>query len=802
ALQQPVRNPRFSPDGSVIAWTAVQGGAPEVVAANTDGGDFRRLTYWGHQSTKVKGFTAGGDVIATSAFRHEDPRHAWAYRVPLDGSGQTVFPYGPLEAIVHGEALGDERPVVIASVMTREQAWWKRYRGGTAGKLWLDSDGSGDFSRFLPELDGNLTDPMWVGGRLAFLSDHEGYGNLYSVTADGDDLQRHTDHEEFYVRHAATDGSRVVFESAGTLWLLDSLDAAPVALEISLGSASTARRPQALNVAKHLASAVPLIDGSASVVESHGTLHLLTHKDGPSRVVEATAGVRARLGRPVGRDSVAYIADHDGEEALYIRRLFGTDTLPEAGAQPDATASGETSGGSDLPAPVPAGPPSEEVPDQAEPAAPVDGDGPEATVLSAQDSAHQSGLVRVGFDGPFRASNLCVSPSGETIAIAGEMGQILIHAVGTGSLFELSSTPHGAIDHLDFSPDSKWLTWAEPVTGEGARTRIRLAQVSKGADIHDVTDGRFRDHAPSFTRDCRFLAFLSDRSFDPVYDTHRFDLSFPVSTKPFLVALAAETPSPFGPAVHDGSEPTGNGDGADEAPAVIVDGERLAERIITVPVAQGGYSGLRAVKDALLWTSVDSFGVTGDGRATTDAKDPASRLERFDLAGRTVDVLVQEVDSFTISSDGSSAVVIHGGKMTAVPTKGKVEADSQERVEVELNRIRVLLDPPSVWRQAFDEAWRLQRDFFWAEDMGGLDWKAIHARYLPLVGRIASHDDLVDVLWELHGELGTSHAYVTPALASETGSGPQGFLGAELEPTDRGWSIRRIFDGESSDPQA
>ncbi len=178
AMQLPARNPRFSPDGKVIAWTVVQAGAPEVVAANADGGGYRRLTFWGHQSTRVKGFTEEGDVIATSAYRHEDPRLAWAYRVPLDGSAQTVFPYGPVDTVVHGEALGDERPVIIGSVMTREQAWWKRYRGGTAGKLWIDADGGGNFSRFVPELDGNLTDPMWVGGRVAFLSDHEGYGNL------------------------------------------------------------------------------------------------------------------------------------------------------------------------------------------------------------------------------------------------------------------------------------------------------------------------------------------------------------------------------------------------------------------------------------------------------------------------------------------------------------------------------------------------------------------------------------------------------------------------------------------------
>lgn len=823
AMQLPARNPRFSPDGSSIAWTVTQAGAPEVVAADTEGGNFRRLTYWGHQSTKVRGFTAAGEVIATSAFRHEDPRHAWGYRVPLDGSAQAAIPYGPLDAIVYGPAVGDERPLVISSVLTREPAWWKRYRGGTAGKLWLDADGSGDFARFLPELDGNLADPMWIGNRLAFLSDHEGYGNLYSVTPQGEDLLRHTDHDEFYVRHAASDGTRIVFESAGSIWLMASLDAEPVRLDISLGSASTGRRPHPLNVARHLAAATPVGSGSASVVESHGTLHWLTHRDGPSRVVEATAGVRARLGRPLGVDRVAYIADRDGEEALFISNVFesrvhtgpASETLPGA---VQAATTGFPSGSPDhqspeLPAPVPAvnapdgG--AHPVPD-AHPGSEREtsgederAGGPAEDIVGAQDSAVEAGVSRWAFAGPFRASNLTTSADGARVAVAGEMGEILVLQVDTGELFTLASTHHGAVDDLAFSPDSRWLTWAEPVTGEGARSRVRIARAESGAEVLDVTDGRFRDHSPVFTRDGRFLAFLSDRSFDPVYDTHRFDLSFPVSTKPYLVALAADTPSPFGPAVHAAKPAmSATDDDPTDQPVVVVDPDRLAERIIAVPVPQGGYEGLRAVDGALLWTAMERVGVTGDGRATTTAKDPAKRLERFDLAKRTTETLVAEADSFEVSGDSAKVVVIHSGKVTAVPTKGVVDKDSADHTEVDLGRIRVLLDPVNVWRQAFDETWRLQRDFFWADDMGGLDWPAIRDRYRPLVERLGSHDDLVDVLWEVHGELGTSHAYVTPLLFGEPGTGAQGFLGAELAPSAGGWVVQRIFAGESSDPQA
>src|SRR6185437_3922983 len=80
--------------------------------------------------------------------------------------------------------------------------------------------------------------------RVAFLSDHEGIGNLYSCRPDGTDLRRHSDHDTFYDRNAATDGRRVVYQHAGDLYLLDSLDSpAPRPLDIPLGGARTGRRP-------------------------------------------------------------------------------------------------------------------------------------------------------------------------------------------------------------------------------------------------------------------------------------------------------------------------------------------------------------------------------------------------------------------------------------------------------------------------------------------------------------------------------------------------------------------------------
>ncbi|QNE14280.1 S41 family peptidase [Pseudarthrobacter sp. NBSH8] len=825
SLQLPARNPRFTPDGKRLVWTVIQGTAPEVVSAEVDGGGYRQLTYFGHATTRVKGFTAAGDVVVTSAFRQAESRHTYAYSVPVDGGSAEELPFGPVESVAFGPEVGDERPVVLASVLSREPAWWKRYRGGTAGKLWIDTDGNGEFERLVPGLDGNLADPLWVDGRIAFLSDHEGYGNLYSVLPGGGDLRRHTDHEDFYVRHASTDGERVIFESAGELWILHDLSSAAVRLDISLGSASQSRRPGLLKTSKHLGTVVPDDSGSASVVEAHGTLHWLRHKDGPSRIVEATPGVRARLPRPLDGGRLAYVADHDGVEAIYIREIAAPvpDTeVPAVTATPVAVtpAADRNQQEAPLPRPVPAAASSAAV--AADVVVPVPDDSPadeSPAGESRADAAHSpaesdvnagpSGLpARIAFPKPSRASALEASPDGRWIAVGTSFGDIYVADTATGALSLVTSIGEGTIAELAWSPDSQWLTWSEPVTSFGSRSRLRLANATDLAGgIVEVTDGRFCDMSPSFTPDGKFLAFLSNRSFDPVYDGHSFDLSFPSPIKPYLVALAATTPSPFGPAVDlapAASADSSDGPDADAAagPAVRVDPAGLAHRVIGVPVPQGNYTALTSTEGALLWLDWALAGVTGDGKASQDDKDARPSLVRFDLARRKSATLVEALDSYRLSGDGKKVVLVNDKQVSVVPSAAKADEESGQLVKVDLGRIRVMMDPLSVWGQAFDEAWRLQRDFFWAEDMAGQDWESIHKRYRPIVDRLGSHDDLVDLLWELHGELGTSHAYVRPAAVTENGSSSQGRLGADFALTAAGWEITRILAGESSDPLA
>lgn len=786
ADNMPVNHPRISPDGTTVAWTSTRDGVPEVHIAPVDGGPSRRLTHWGSIRTSVRGWTPDGEVLAVSTYGQASLRRSWARAVPLDGGPATTLPYGPVGDVAHGP---DGRVLLLSAQMGREAAWWKRYRGGTAGKLWLGDGPGTDFARVHSDLDGNIESPMWVAGtdaaagpRIAFLSDHEGIGAVYSSQPDGSDVRRHTplhapagtegtegtdegrpagDSADsdgttapapapapaFYARHAATDGTRIVYCSAGEIWILDDLDgAAPRRLDIRLGGQRTDLQPRPVDASHRFGAAAPDHTGRGSAVSVRGAVHWVTHRSGPARALAAEPGVRHRLPvtfRVDGEEYVAWVTDAEGDDALEFAPATGT----APGATPRRLAAGQLG----------------------------------------------------------RVLSLTIAPDGSRAAVASHDGRVLLVDRETGEVREVDRSEHGDASGLVFSPDSAWLAWSHP--GPRPLRHLKIANTGD-LSVSEATPLRFSDYSPAFTLDGKHLAFLSERSFDPVYDDHVFDLAFVDACRPHLITLAATTPSPFGPQRHGRPFETPDKDETPDSegtPATRIDLDGLADRIVPFPVEAGRYTSLRAAKDGVLWLSHPVRGVLGTTRATPDAPEPHSGLERYDLAQQRLEGLAGEADHFAVSGDGKRVLLWTDSKLKVVPSDRRApgDDDSDGNITVDLTRIRQRVDPAAEWRQMYDEAGRLMRDHFWRADLGGVDWTGVLERYRPVLARVATHDDLVDLLWEVQGELGTSHAYVIGHGAWAGANHRQGLLGADLSRHEDGlWRIDRVLPSEISDPQA
>ncbi|THA74483.1 peptidase S41 [Streptomyces sp. A0642] len=751
-----VSHPRFSPDGTRIAYTTWRTLDPEIHLAPVDGGPARRLTYWGSTDARVCGWTppcgdTAAQILAVSSHRQPFSYFSWAYSVATDGSPGGRLPWGPVSDIAVGEIDGERRTLLLTGKPPHEPAAWKRYRGGAMGRLWLHG------KRLLPDIGGHLESPMFVGGRIAFLSDHEGIGNLYSCHPDGGDLRRHTDHDAFYARHASSDGHRVVYQCAGELWLVDDLlspHAAPRKLEVRLGGPRAGRRSYQVPAASNVDSLSVDETGRASAVSVRGSLYWLTHRDGPARTIADTPGVRVRLPEMLGSGGkVAYVTDADGEDAIEI------SYLPRAS-----------------------------------------GDRPPLRLAS--------GLLG-------RVQELIADPDGERLAIASHDGRLLLletdEETSTGEPTELIRSINGPVRDLAFSPDGAWLTWSHPGIGRSLR-QIKLARIlGPGSPvIVDVTNGRFEDENPVFTGDGRYLAFLSWRGFDPVYDVHTGDLSFPLGCRPYLVPLSSATPSPFallpdGRPAAGGLDPVDSAEtGAVEGSTVTVEFEGLENRVTPFPVSASKYSALHPVSGGgLVWLRWPISGALGETFANPADMSGRPTLEHFNIAKAKKTELVDHLDWFAVSGDASRLVVMDDGELRAVPATEPGDNDST--VYLDLRRILHEVDPAAEWRQAYGEAGRIIRSYFWEPDMCGIDWPAVLDQYRPLVERVATPDEFADLLREVLGELGTSHAYVSPARRNE---GPPhyqraiGLLGVNFLCRDGAWVIRRILPGDSSDSKA
>jgi len=724
----PASHPRLSPGGTRVAWTSVRDGAPEVYLADLESGSAERLTYWGDARTRTRGWTPDGEVLAISATGQPSLSQTWAYAL---GEGRVErLPYGPVNDLsVTGDTVA-----LLAGGLSRDPAVWKRYRGGTAGRLWVRR-GDDDFTRILAGLNGHLASPMLVGGRLVFLSDHEGVGNLYSCDLDGGGLRRHTDHEVFYARHATTDGTRIVYQNAGDLYLLDDLDAEARKLDVTLGSPLRGRRPYQVNASRRLHDLAVDATGRASAVEVQGTVHWVTHRDGPAR--QLSDGLSAGRPRILGDDRVVWVFD-DG-------KTQGLEIVPTGGGE--------------------------------------------------------SRRIAVGTLG--EVGDLAVAPDGNTIAVTARNGRLLLVDVASGEAVELAGAD-GEIHGLTWSPDSAWLAWSHP-DGPQLR-RIRLARVADRV-VTDVTDGRFVDISPAFAGD--YLAFLSRRGFDPVYDAHSFDMSFPFGYRPYLVPLSASTPSPFAPSAGgraadpDSNSDSGSGDDGKSDGALSVDLEGIADRVVRVPVPEGRYSDLHAVKGGFVWLREPLAGELGEDRDEVGGEAPRPALDRYDLVKREWKEVVDKLDWYRVSGDGTQLVVSDKGTLTVRPAGGKQGGKNGDDASVDLSRIRITADPRALWRHAYAQAGRRVRADFWVEDMADVDWENVLEEYRPLVERVATADDFADLLWEVLGELGSSHAYVDAAPWGYPASEPVGLLGADLSRGDDGrWQVDRVLPAESSDVHA
>lgn len=736
-----VSRPHLSPDGKWLAFTGREEGNPEVYCMPSDGGQEKILTFLG-ATTNVIGWTNDSkNIIFSTNSAQPFARMNKVYKVSVDGSIPELIPVG----IAHNVSYSEKQGCVIG-INTTDPARWKRYKGGTAGVIWVDEKGTGDFIK-LKDLKGNLGSPMWIGKRIYFISDFEGIGNLYSCNTKGEDLKKHTQNKDYFVRNASTDGVNIIYHAGGEIYVFDPKKNKNQKIEINLKSPQIQRNRKFISPARFLEDFNVHPNGHSLAINSRGKAFNMPNFEGTVNQIGEENGVRYRLTQFLAKNELITISDANGKEKLEIH----------------------------------------------------------SNDFDYKIKTFES--MDIG-----RAIEMQVSPTENKVAISNHRSELIIVDLDKKKLKIADKSKYSRIEGINWSPDGKWITFSSADTQNTLSIKVCEVKTNK---ITRITDPRFKDISPSFDPEGKFIYFLSYREFNPVYDSMYFDLGFPRGVKPMLVSLKADTNSPFAPIpklpkeeVKDVKEDKKSKKLKDEDKKPLVnveiDFEDIENRVLAFPVPEGRYQQICGVKGKVLFSIASIKGSLNQNWYAVEP-DTGVTLEYFDFEQQKTETVATNISYFKVSQKSETLVYRSGNRIrttTVLPIDKNKPADDKAGKKsgwIDLDRLKISIIPNLEWKQMYTEIWRLQKEHFWDPDMCGIDWDKVHKRYFALLDKVSTRSEFSDLIWEMQGELGTSHAY---EMGGDYRQGPvyrQGYLGADFsyDKKNDAFKVEHIVKGDS-----
>jgi len=732
----------FSPDGKTIAFTGEYDGNRDVYVISAEGGEPRRLT-WHPASDEVVGWTPDGTRILFRSSRNIPTRGTEIFAVPLAGGDPEVLPLGWASRLSIDPATG----LWAFNRKSWETATWKRYRGGTAPDIWVGDPKKADY-RKVTDFDGSDAFPMWHGGRIYFLSDRGGTMDLWSIKPDGSDAKRHTEFKNWDARWPSMgpDG-RIAFTVAADIHVFDPASGADRKVDVDLASDRVLTRDRYPGAGENFTGFDLSPDGDRLVVVSRGEMFSVPVKDGVTIPLSRGSGAREQSATfdPDGK-RVLYVTDAPGEQEIRIQDAWGRE---------------------------------------------------------------EPKVVKAAATGAWYFTPM-LSPDGKWVAYADKSQTLFVMPASGGSAKAVDHSDREEIRDYAWSADGRWLAYAKALNSDYSSVYI---YDTKSGSVTQVTGPDTNDYGPAWDPDGRYLYFLSRRGTNPILGQQDWDNVEAKNSLPYLVLLRKDVENPF--ADLAGLPPKGEGDKGkkkddkgkkddtskddeDTPKPVEIDLDGIAGRVVEFDVDRGDYYGIGATAKTVFYISSPLAGFA-EGPGLFEDAGPQSTLMAFDLESKKAKSFADGISGYSLAAKGEKLAFMKQPGEIYVVDSGSAP-DDLSKAKVSLDGVVIDLDPLDEWTQIYWEAWRTQRDFFWDPGMGGLDWKAIGDRYAALLPRVATRDDLRDLIGELIGELNNSHTY--------TWGGDQGvrvphvsvgLLGADVQREGNAYRVARIYRGDPAD---
>lgn len=729
-------NPIFSPDGSMLAFTAPYDDNDDVYVISTAGGQPQRLTWHPGRDTPIGWSPDGRQVALVSPRETDHGRSSQLYHVDLDGG----LPTKQMEArIFRGSYNADATQLAYMSFgsgyngLFGGSAGWKGYRGGTTPEIRV-MNFNNDQVMSIPGAAATNFNPIWMGDQLYFLSDRtEKNFNLFHYDAGNGNVEQVSFESDWDVRSAGGHNGTIVYAVAGGLKSLDIASGQVSDITISITPDLPQLRKQWKDASDTIQGSQLSATGKRALITARGEVFSVPIEDGSTRNLTQTTGIREYDG----------LWSPDGKQVAYIVESLDGQTLVLA--------------------------------DQ-----------------TGNDINHRFSLGEHFYE-------LLTWTNGDTPRIVYADNHLGLHVIDVESGRHQRIAVNARRDQFDVSvsPDGEWLAYN--LEQPNFHRQLMLYSFASGTHTN-VTENTADVASPAFDTEGKVLYFAASTNSGPL----QVGLNMTSQERPYRAGLYALV------LAGDGKSPllTGSGDEEPESdsdkddaiddddedqptPKTQIDLDGLSDRIVGIPVSKRNYDNLAVASDGKLYY-IDRVqpGISSD--APGERASDANQLMRFDFEEKEANSLLSGVQGFTLSADGNYMLLAkNNGSLVTTEIGDKLKTES-----LDLSGLRTLVNPREEWAQIFDEAWRMELEYYYADTLHGLDWQAVYDKYQPLVKHVGRREDLNTLIVQMIAELQSGHNRAGGGDVHNEASVSTGLLGANLEINNGRYRIAKLYTGE------
>lgn len=723
------QNPMFSPDGQQIAFTGNYDGNTDVYVVSIYGGTPKRVTF--HPAPDVlRGWLNNNEVYFTSTREFTYSLGSRLYKTSLHG--ELASPLLMPEAY-QGSPSADGRYwayIKNTDPTERDRVAFKRYRGGGMPSIWIFDTQTNDVE-IIPGERSNDVKPVWLGEKVYFLSDRNKIVNIFSYDTNTKKIEQLTNYNDYDVRTLNGNANELTFEYKGRLHVLDTGTKKVNSLAISVHADAMYKRPHYVDMGKDIRSYTISPTGQRALFENRGEIFTVPKEKGDARNISNAPDSHERFPAwsPDGK-WISFISDKKGKYELVLRDQMAKD-------EPIYISLGQ------------------------------------ATFYFQPTWSPDSKKL---FYNDAHLNLYYVDIKTKKVTLVDND--------------HLSSTTGRTSNHFQpsWSYDANWIAYIKSL-GNGVRTLFMYNLETKQST--QITDGMSVVNQPTFSRDGKYLFFSASTNTGLTnsglhMSAHERNVNFNV----YAFILSNDTPSLFksesdeekiADEKKDNEKDKKEEEKKDEneksktkksdKAKTKVDLDHINNRIVALPLSPGRYSLNGTTENLLTYMRGRTIGV-------------------YDLKKLEDKRLVENASGFDISADGKKMIyrtnhdffIVNAGQKPA-PGNGKIS----------FKDVKQFVHPEAEWKQIFHEVWSMQKEFFYVENMHGVDWNGMKTKYEKFLPHVGHRSDLGYLLNEMMGEMVVGHNYIYPGDEPSTPSVNTGALGADFDVNDNGYRIAKIY---------